>query len=295
MPMPITSEPVEVRRIKLNVPPRFDLGAVVRAHGWWNLPPFRWDEAAGVIATAAEIDETPTDLSLSQPSPRRILVEWTGPAAETAVVAVARRMLMLDSDLAEFQRRCERPRRLRHVAKKGLGRLLRSPTLWEDVVKVLCTTNVNWGGTRGMSERLVKAFGARTPLGHRTFPSPARLARRRPATLASRARLGYRAGALSTMARAIVAGKLDLAAWGDPAPATEDLLADILAIKGLGPYAAASILALVERYDFLPVDSVFMNHVTNTHFKGQRPTRAAAERVYRSWGRWKYLAYWFER
>ena len=91
------------------------------------------------------------------------------------------------------------------------------------------------------------------------------------------------------------AGELDLGAWEDPAPATEELLADILTIKGLGPYAAASILALVERYDFLPVDSVFMNHVTNVHFKGERPTRAAAERVYRNWGRWKYLAYWFER
>ncbi len=290
-----TTEPFANRQIRLTAPPRFDLEAVVHAHGWWNLPPFRWDEAGGVIATAAEIDDLPTDLSLSQPSPLRILVEWTGAAAEPAVAAVARRMLMLDSDLAEFQRCCARPRRLRHVVENGLGRLLRAPTLWEDVVKVLCTTNVNWGGTRGMSERLVKSFGARTPLGHRTFPSPQRLARRRPATLAGKARLGYRAGALSTMARAIVAGELDLAAWEDPAPATEELLADILTIKGLGPYAAASILALVERYDFLPVDSVFMNHVTNVHFKGERPTRAAAERVYRNWGRWKYLAYWFER
>ena len=292
---PTATDPIKTRLITRPAPPRFQLETVVRAHGWWHLPPFRWDEAAGVIATAAEIDGHPTDLNLSQPSRDRIQIEWTGPVDEPAIVAVATRMLMLDADFDEFHRRCAGRKRLGHVAADGLGRMLRAPTLWEDVVKVLCTTNVNWGGTHGMCERLVKSFGARTPRGYRCYPTPARLAKSRPTTLAGKARLGYRSGALSELARAVVSGELDLAEWEDGDLATDVLLEKILAIKGLGPYAAASILALVERYDFLPVDSVFMNHVTEIHFKGDRPTRAVAERVYRSWGRWKYLAYWFER
>jgi len=294
--MPSTPpDPITTRTLRLAAPPRFHLESVVRAHGWWNLSPFRWDEDAGVIATAAEIGGHPTDLSISQPSTGEVAVEWTGPAGERIIAAVATRILMLEADFSEFQRRCARRKRMRHVAEDGLGRMLSSPTLWEDVVKVLCTTNVNWGGTRGMTDRLVKSFGARTPHGHRCFPGAERLAKARPATLAKKARLGYRAGPLSEMARAIVAGDLDLAEWEDGALATDELLGKILAIKGLGPYAAASILALVQRYDFLPVDSAFMSHVTATHFEGERPARARAERVYRSWGRWKYLAYWFER
>ncbi len=288
-------DPTSARTLRLASPPRYSLERVVRAHGWWNLPPFRWNEDTGVIATAAELNGHPTDLSISQSSPRRIQIEWTGPTTEKLIAAVVTRMLMLDTDFTEFQRRCQTRKRLRHVDDEGLGRMLRSPTLWEDIVKVLCTTNVNWGGTRGMSERLVKAFGARSPRGHRCFPTPERLAKRRPTTLAKRARLGYRCNTLSEIARAVVTGDLDLSLWEDPHTSTSELQDRIMRIKGLGPYAAASILALVERYDFLPVDSAFMRRVTTTHFKGERPTRARAERIYRSWGRWKYLAYWFER
>ena len=292
---PTPTDATTIRRLRLAAPPPFHLERVVGAHGWRNLPPFRWDEDAGVIATAAEIGGHPTDLSLSQPSAGKIVVEWTGLASKQSIAAVATRMLMLDIDLTEFQRRCQNRKRLRHVAEEGLGRMLRSPTLWEDVVKVLCTTNVNWGGTRSMTGRLVEAFGKRTPLGFRCFPGPERLARARPATLAARARLGYRSGPLSDLARAIVAGDLNLSHWEESSLTTLDLQDKIMAFKGLGPYAAASILALVCRYDYLPVDSEFMSHVTSVHFKGERPTRALAERVYRSWGRWKYLAYWFER
>ncbi len=292
---PAPPDPTVARTLRLPAPHRYHLARVVRAHGWWNLPPFRWHEDAGALATAAELDGHPTDLDISQPSPDHIAVDWTGAASEALIAAVATRMLMLEADFTEFQWRCARRKRLRHVAQDALGRMLRSPTLWEDVVKVLCTTNVNWAGTRGMVGRLVHAFGARTPLGFGCFPNPERLARARPATLARKARLGYRAGALSEMARSVVAGDLHLADWEDDGLSTTDLHDKIMKLKGLGPYAAASILALLCRYDSLPVDSAFMSHVSRVHFNGERPTRARAERVYRSWGRWKYLAYWFER
>ena len=54
-------------------------------------------------------------------------------------------------------------------------------------------------------------------------------------------------------------------------------------------------MALAGRYDRVPIDSAYMGFVTRRHFAGVQPTRKAAEVVYQSWGKWKHLAYWFER
>ena len=56
--------------------------------------------------------------------------------------------------------RCVRPAAVfGKSAPAGIGRLLRSPTVFEDLVKVICTTNVQWGGTKRMVRELVDAFG----------------------------------------------------------------------------------------------------------------------------------------
>src|SRR6266545_2400997 len=68
-------------------------------------------------------------------------------------------------DLAPFRERAaalERERAagrkdlpdLRWALARGAGRLLRSPTVFEDAVKTLCTTNCSWALTRLMVERL---------------------------------------------------------------------------------------------------------------------------------------------
>ena len=39
------------------------------------------------------------------------------------------------------------------------GRVLRSPTVFEDVVKTICTVNIQWGGTVSMVKRLAGVYG----------------------------------------------------------------------------------------------------------------------------------------
>ena len=56
----------------------------------------------------------------------------------------------LDEDLTDFHARCRQLDLLRPVAEVGAGRLLRSPDLWEDAVKGICTTNVTWQRTQSM-------------------------------------------------------------------------------------------------------------------------------------------------
>jgi 3-methyladenine DNA glycosylase/8-oxoguanine DNA glycosylase len=160
---------------------------------------------------------------------------------------------------------------------------------------VLCTTNINWAGTKSMVQRLVDEFGAEADGDRRCFPGPDAIVEAGARALAERARLGYRAARLDEFASAVVEKRIDLDKWDDQTIASDEIRREILAVKGFGEYATATIMALTGRYDLVPIDSAFMALVTRHHFAGERPSRKAAEAVYQSWGRWKHLAYWFER
>ena len=57
------------------------------------------------------------------------------------------------------------------LIRKGAGRLLRSPTLWEDAAKTLFTTNCTWALTRKMCEAVCsRAFIEPAPSGRYPFP-----------------------------------------------------------------------------------------------------------------------------
>ena len=72
------------------------------------------------------------------------------------------------------------------------------------------------------------------------------------------------------------------------------VLKKLLEIKGIGNYAAATLLMLLGRYDELPTDTVFRDFVSKKYFKGKSVVEKKAQSIYKSWGKWKYLAYWFE-
>ena len=195
--------------IELPAIPPFDLTRVVRSHGWSALPPFRWNEGTETLSTSCELDGIPTTIEMRQVGPATVQARWSGTAADRRVALVVSRMLRLSEDLSEFRRRCRRRRGLRHVAEDGLGRLLRCPSPWEDAVKVLCTTNVNWAGTKSMAERLVSEFGAVADDGRRCFPGPRRILDAGSEALLTKARMGYRAARLIDFASSVLDKRID--------------------------------------------------------------------------------------
>ncbi len=66
-----------------------------------------------------------------------------------------------------------------------------------------------------------------------------------------------------------------------------------MAIKGVGSYAAASLLMLLSRYDYVPVDSWARHRVSVEWHDGAPVGAAEVEAAFQRWGRWKGLAYWF--
>jgi N-glycosylase/DNA lyase len=125
------------------------------------------------------------------------------------------------------------------------------------------------------------------------FPTPARLAKADAAELED-VRLGYRAPYVKELADRVVAGDLDLPALEDEQRSTKEIRKALLEIKGVGPYAAATLLMLLGRYDHLAIDSVYRTFVSERYFAGRRPSDAEAAAVYEDWGRWRYLGYWFD-
>ncbi len=146
-----------------------------------------------------------------------------------------------------------------------------------------------------MVGNLVTSFGNPYPPNPalRTFPTPEALAAASDEQLIG-ARLGYRAPYIQELARQVVEGKLDLAALENSDLSTEELQTALLKIKGVGPYAAHTLLMLLGRYEHLAYDTVMRDFLSAKYVLGDKPTLEDAKRIYDGWGKWKFLAYWFE-
>ena len=135
-----------------------------------------------------------------------------GDARSARAIARARSSRSTSSSRDSGAALAERGRRCARALARGGGRMLRAPTLFEDAVKMLFTTNCSWAATRGMVVRLIALAG-----GGRRVSGPRRRSRgSRRRALESEVRCGYRAGALSRFARRVASGRLDLVAVGAP-------------------------------------------------------------------------------
>jgi N-glycosylase/DNA lyase len=292
-------------------PEPFDLALTVRSHGFYDLPPWTWDGDRRLLARPlllasgrvvdVEVAEGERGLAL------RVLARGRPTTAEAREAqAAVRTCLALDEDLAPFRARAgaleaERAaaaRRdlpdLRWALARGAGRLLRSPTVFEDAVKTLCTTNCSWALTRAMVSRLCERLGDRAPSGARTFPSPAAMAAVPEAFYREEVRAGYRAPFLAALARDVAGGALDLEALRATDAPTEEVLRRLRALRGFGPYAAEHLLRLLGRHDHLALDSWTRAKLARLRGRRRVPTDRALRRWYAPYGPWAGLAMWLE-
>lgn len=194
--------------------------------------------------------------------------------------------------------------------RSGRGRLMRSPSIFEDVIKTVTSCNVAWPSTIVMNQRLCDVLGERSASGLRAFPTSERLARARAANLRARCRVGYRDERMIEMARLFAKSRRRLFMGkelgnGDPAlPAWEspELLDDaalqevLLELPGIGPYAAANIMQLLGRYAHLPLDTESVRHGrTVLGFTGAGPkVMKRVKAHFEPFGEQRFRSYWFE-
>lgn len=280
----------------LDAHPPFSLPAVIRSHGWIRLAPFR-EEAAGLsyVTQLPEGRVLALEIGPAEGGVRIAASSTLGPQEQETVSRQVRWMLGLDQDLSSFYAMARQEPQLAHVIERGQGRVLRSATLFEDAVKTILTTNTTWSGTIRMVENLVAGLGAPLPddPARRAFPTPEALAAVDVETLRGQVRLGYRAPYVRDLARTVATGELDLEALKETDEPSAELYRRLRGIKGVGPYAAAHLMLLLECYDVLPIDSWAIKLVSREWFGGAPIGRAEVEAAFARWGEWKTLAFWF--
>eukprot|EP00123_Amoebidium_parasiticum_P018389 comp24188_c0_seq1/m.44329 comp24188_c0_seq1/g.44329 ORF comp24188_c0_seq1/g.44329 comp24188_c0_seq1/m.44329 type:complete len:378 (-) comp24188_c0_seq1:177-1310(-) len=202
------------------------------------------------------------------------------------LVAGVRRMVRADMDL--------RPWHALHpdARQRGFGRTYRSPTLFEDLVKTITNCNMRFSGTVRMNSLLCAELGR-----HGAFPSPWELAAVEPADLQARCKVGYRAGRIVALARAVVAGTLDLAWYEHTARTADEVFVALQGLEGFGPFAAKNVLQLLGFFEHIPADSETVRHFKEEHGAGVKKVGEvvglAAER-YAQYAPYQFLAYWFD-
>jgi N-glycosylase/DNA lyase len=277
------------------------LPVLARSHGWSDLLPFAWDGDAGVLRRTELLGDSVVELEFRQGDGGAVDLAAVSEEALSdddrgQLVTRARWMLALDEDLDEFYTMCRSEPRLAHVPAEGRGRILRSASVFEDAVKCICTTNTTWGQTKGMVRRLVETLGKPSPVANRrAFPGPLAIAAAGEDVLKDQVRLGYRAPYVHQLARTVADGVLDLESVRVSSQPTPELRKELLQLKGIGPYAAAALLVLVGRYDYIGVDSWARKLVSRQFYDGQPVSDKQIQAVFERFGQWRALAYWFYR
>jgi 3-methyladenine DNA glycosylase/8-oxoguanine DNA glycosylase len=260
-----------------------DFKRTIASHGLADLLPNRLDEERWTLATTLDIEGRAHPLRVSEGSPGHALVN----ARSKRVIPVVRHMLRLDEDLSRFYAMIAQDGELSWAAH-GAGRMLRSPTVFEDVIKTVCTTNCAWSGTVRMVTALVEHLG----IDGRTFPSPQKMAEAPEAFYKDVARAGYRGPYLQAIGRRVAAGELDLEVLDGRSDLPDDEVAQqLLALPGVGPYAAAHIMMLLGRYGRLILDS--WTRPTYARLARRKTVKdSTIERRFRRYKDFAGLAFW---
>ncbi len=193
-------------------------------------------------------------------------------------------MFRLDDNLAPFYAMIDGDPDLAW-ARAGAGRMLASPTVFEDVIRTICTTNCAWSATTRMITALVE-------LGGGAFPAPAVLARTPERWFADVARMGYRGPYVRAIAADVAASSLNLETLLPNAGLGEDEVEKrLLALPGVGPYAAAHMMQLLGYHHRLILDS-WTRPTFLRLAKMKRATDRTIRRRFARYGRYAGLAFW---
>ncbi len=215
-----------------------------------------------------------------------------GKQAAAAIERDVRHMFRLDDDLRKFYEAIATDTDFAWVAEEGAGRLLRSPTVFEDLVKMICTTNCSWALTKKMVSGLVNELGRKSADGRKSFPSAAAMAEKPELFFRDQIRSGYRAPYFAELAQRVASGSLNVEAWIATDLPFNDLIKEMKGVKGVGNYAAENLLKLIGRYDGLALDSWTRAQFASLRNHGRVASDKKISRFYARFNSWRGLVLW---
>ncbi len=281
--------------ITIKTPRDFNFRRTVLSHGWCVLQPFEFDKKSWTLIRVLDLRQgAPVTVEISS-SAQGININTSrrvGKKAAGEIERDVRHMFRLDDDLREFYQAVTADPAFAWVAHEGAGRLLRSPTVFEDLVKMICTTNCSWALTKKMVSGLVNELGRKSADGRKSFPTAAAMAGKSPKFFRNQIRSGYRAPYLAELAQRVASGSLNVEAWLANEIPLNELIKEMKSVKGVGNYAAENLLKLIGRYDGLALDSWTRAQFARLHNKGRVASDKKISRFYSRFNSWRGLALW---
>jgi 3-methyladenine DNA glycosylase/8-oxoguanine DNA glycosylase len=257
----------------------------IHSHGCARLPPAAVQEDPLVYRRAFHIGAKVTNVAMHSRD-GKLVVETARPLArrDAAVVeAAVARMFRFGDDLSPFYAQIANDDSLAWAAS-GAGRILASPSVFEDVIKTICTTNCAWSGT-------IRMTGALSDLGGGAFPEPTLVAQAPDSWFRDVARMGYRGAYVKTIARDVAAGTLDLEGLLDQRRPDDEVEEALLELPGIGPYGAAHVMQLLGRHRQLVLDSWTRPKYRRLAGK-KRAADSTIRRAFARYGSYAGLAFW---
>ncbi|GFP95052.1 hypothetical protein PHJA_001649600 [Phtheirospermum japonicum] len=143
--------------------PTFSLVKAVCSHGLFMMAPNHWDPHSKTLRRPLRLDlddeETSLMVHISHPSHsihalhlRVFGTRAISPQQQQSLLSQVRRMLRLSEE--ENERVIEFHKVHEEAKEMGFGRMFRSPTLFEDIIKCMLLCNCQWSRTLNMAQAL---------------------------------------------------------------------------------------------------------------------------------------------
>jgi len=281
--------------IKIPTPRNFSFKRTIVSHGWYGLLPFAIDAKNWTLSRVIDLDPKPPVTIVMAGRKGHVAVTASRSLTDAQAAKVtrdARHILRLDDDLQPFYLTTGTDAEFGWIATQGAGRMLRSPTVFEDLVKMICTTNCSWALTVKMVTGLVENLGRESDDRRRSFPSAEAMAAMPLKFFVDEVRAGYRAPYLKELSDRVASGELNVEEWLTSPSSTTELTKEIKGVKGVGPYAAENLLKLLGRYDGLALDSWTRARFFQIRNNGRKATDKKIARYYARFKEWRGLALW---
>ena len=281
--------------ITIPTPRDFNFKRTIISHGWYGLLPFVLNSEKWELTRVIDVGPKPpvTVVMSGRKGHVRVMTSRTVNKGEVAkITRDARHILRLDDDLQPFYTATGADPEFAWIGVQGAGRMLRSPTVFEDLVKMLCTTNCSWTLTQKMVTGLVQNLGRESDDGRRSFPTAQAMAEMPLKFFVEEVRAGYRAPYLKELAGRVASGELNVEEWLTSPVTTAELIKQIKGVKGVGDYAAENLLKLLGRYDGLALDSWTRAKFFQVRNNGRKANDKKIARYYSRFNEWRGLALW---
>lgn len=280
--------------LTIATPKDFNLARDVCSYGYFLLAPNHWDVDKQRMLRVLEFESSPSLCTIDQQTDRirarfdRSLDRTEQSSARSQIT----RMLCLNTTASEIKAFHKVDPRWK---KSGVGRLVRSPTLFEDVIKTVTSCNVTWPSTVNMNRRLCEVCGRKSASGVPGFPTAKKLARTRIGTLRGRCRVGYRDQRIIDLAK-LFAKKHINEPWLQHEGTDDEVFKFLITLPGIGPYAAGNIMQLMGRYSRLALDTESIRHAKKVLGMSGTDTQLMKKLKahYEPFGEHKFRSYWFE-